>query len=841
MKKNIKLIILLAFLCSQVLYASTNDNLPQTNPRPQKWPAGIWNNITNTLDAAGYSLTQILFDNIDQFDQKIFDSQRFRSKLRLKRTVYDNYDVLNSFSVIDYFRLDVDSKSLSWQTPIFTPNLLLGFSFSAGGATEWTNIRQVKANKYTRLPSIDDEYHGLQNKDPGGVVNQINTYSDSIFIDPSFRPRTNKLWNLITFPFKLPVNLKRLSKMKDGELLSYGVSGYVELGPKIGLSSLPVSGPGTVETGAFYRLFLRGHYKITILKENDRFVRVKITRKKEKGQRWGLGSGALNYELFEGLILFEGQKLEMNLFGVNASFIPFQFRVEKKYVKSFDIGFRYDLKYPKAQEAFKESLFGSFKKSIDLMDSSGDDAQEKMIERLFIKDAFAHHTSINQSLDLKIYKKNVGTRAQSVEAHLTLPDGKHHVFKESKKIQKEWRLIWGRYEKVNYNYIVSLDKTAFLNGKDNSVQLVVEALIEDSHTTGNEMQSYVNKIKKALGQPDILPHMPAYLPAYTRTLYNDGSEKISEHKKMQKARYRKSTFYYGFNINQNQLEKFISTPTDKMWPMLEKAFGVSPGKWSTRAKRIQYRAKNLLSSIANLPLFFANSHLKKGSDVEAARKIWINWKSVHKKYLKDKKKYLATDIDKKIKSLSNVFSTRHYGHELLRLIMIALEDEQLDYFLVATNDAFGRISQRGTVTTNPEYLLNLTDENIGFETVAGGFKSNPDILIKNLTSILNPDGSVKFEFELDHEPQILYLKMFKTNRLQKFHVLAELAFRNKGRFKIGKNSIIVSKDSLDELEYLLGKNLENDNFYSLTLSSTTDGFSWSKVATRRFHYYLESE
>lgn len=624
--------------------------------------------------------------------------------------------------------------------------------------------------------------------------------------------------------------------MDEGELISFGVSGFVELGPNIGFSTMPFDLPGSLSARASYRIFVKGHFKITILKENDRFVRVKVTRKRERGSRFIIGGGARDYEAFEGILLFEGKKLETKILDTKLSLVPFKFNIEKKYIKSFDVGFRYDLKYPQAREAFKKSVFGSFAKSLELHGRVDPDSNEVAVERLFVKDAFGRQTNTNHRLNLEIFNKNIGKRTESIEAKLTLPNGEHLVFKESKRIEKEWKVAWGRFEKLHYNYTISLDKTAYLEGKPNSFQLIVEANIEDSHTNGKEMQAYIKQIRAAIGNQEILPDLPTHLPRHQRIIYSDGDETIEDSGKMRRARYRKSSFYYGYNINQGQLEKFISTPKEKMWGYIESAFGIKAGKWSTRANRVKYRALNLLPSLANSPLFLANIHLKKGSDVEVATRIYKKWNKLQKQYVKKNEDDLFEDIDQKIKLLSEMFSAKHFGHELLRLVMLSLKDQEMDYFLVATNDSFGRISQRGRVTTNPEYLLNLTDENIGFERLAGGFKSNPDILIKNLESKVLDDGRVQFDFELDHETKILYLKLFKTNRLQKFTILGELAYRNKTRFKKGKNTLIIDKKSLYEIEHILGAQLELNNFYSLTLSSTTDGFSWSKVATTRFHY-----
>jgi hypothetical protein len=183
-------------------------------------------------------------------------------------------------------------------------------------------------------------------------------------------------------------------------------------------------------------------------------------------------------------------------------------------------------------------------------------------------------------------------------------------------------VFWGKYEKLNYNFILSLDKTSFDLGKENSIQLVAEANIEDSHTSGFEMANYIQTIEKALGNDDLLPDLPNYLPSYYLQ-HNDQSEDldITPYNQLAAARYRKSSFYYGFNINQEMLLKMIQVPEEKMWPILEKAFGLYAGTWGNRYRRTMYRLRHILPRIANIPLFLANVHLRRGSDVEHAKRI----------------------------------------------------------------------------------------------------------------------------------------------------------------------------------------------------------------------------
>jgi hypothetical protein len=846
----------------------------QENPRPDHWPDGLWRNIRSGADEVGYSLTQVLFDNIDSFDQGLYDHGGIRLKARIKREAFDNQDVLNSYSVVDHFSLGVDIKNMSLQVPLFTPNLVLGFGIGVGGSLDWMNIRQVKANRYAILPRVDEEYEELsyyqlspkdlrrlkrerrkkekqnsklKNNDPppvfepepdGATVQPVNTYGSGTFLDPSFRPRLSRYWNQVTFPFRLPVNLKRLAKMEEGELISYNASGYVELGPNIGFTSNPLPLPGSLEVSGYYKAFVKGNFKITILKENDRFVRVKVTRSREKGHRYGVGSGAVRYELFEGFLMFEGKALEQNLLRTRMSLVPFQFEAQTSYAKSFDVGYRYDLKYPEAQEAFKKAVFGAFGDSEDLLDREDPTSSEKVVTKVFDKDAWSTSRNNLQRFNLQFFNRKVTKASQSIEAKLTLPTGQHLVFKEAKAMSKEWKLIWGRFEKLNYNYTISLDKTAYLKDGPNALQLVIEAKIEDSHTSGYEMRDYIKKVRDTLGKDDVLPDLPTHLPKHIRSRFDDDNEYIRDAAKLKKAKYRKSSFYYGFNIDQAHLELFMRTDEEKMWPILEQAFGVKAGSWQTRPKRLAYKLKHMLPRIANVPLFLANVHLRKGSDVEVASKIQERWAMLSKLYRSKPIDELFEDIEEKIQLLSDIFSYKHYGDELLKMVLITLKNTELDYFMVATNNAFGRIQQRGRVVTNPEYLLNLTDENIGFERIAGGFKSDPNILVKNLTTEVLDDGRIKINFDLDHVPRVLYFKVFRTNRLQKFVTMAEVAYKNKGRFKVGANEIILSKKSLNELEFLLGAPLKENNYYTVTLSSSMDAVSWSKVISDRFHYVI---
>jgi len=819
----LKFFFLLILLTEAHALSETN-----SNPRPRPWPNRVWREVIMLVDDAAYSLSQALFDQIDKFEISPIRTNYVEVELKIEREVFDNHDVLNSFSVVDYTSINLKSTDLSYEFSGLGSNLSLGLSLELGGGLDFVNIRQVSASQYSSLPTTREEFPFLEDD---GTIRDINTNNGGYF-DPSWRPRTSELWNFFTFPFRIPTSLKKLEGLENGELVSYGVSGYVEFGAGAGfnlISSQDETQPLELGLNLEYKTFLKGTFRITVLKENERFVRVKITRAKNRGSLWSLGGGASDFLLYEGFLVFEDKKLETNLLETKVNIIPFKFKTDTRYSQIFDLGFRYDLKNEVARDAFEKAVKGSFIDSIDL-DGRIDEQGNIIVQQLFKRSSQIRTRSHDYELNLNLYRSNWGRSHSSIEAVITLEDGEHFVFKEESSSDKRWKLLWGNYEKLNYNFIVSVDKTSYDNNVDNSLQLVAQASIEDSHTSGFEMSRYIKNIRTVLAQRDILPDLPLYLPSYSLD-YSHQDLEITPYSQMGIARYRKSSFFYGYNIDQATLIKFINTPKNKMWNILEKAFDIKHGRWANRYRRTRYRLRYILPRIANVPLFLANIHLRKGSDVESAKRIIKNWHTLQNKYLE------GAPINQVAALLSQMFKSKHYGYELMKVILFSLENIELDYFLVATNNSFGRIQERGRVTTNPEYLLNLTDENIGFERLAGGYNSDPDILVSNLkTKVIDEDEKVEVSFELDHNPKIVYLKLFKTNRLQPFETAIEIAYDNKTRFKKGVNKIVMNKKSLDELSFKLGKSLENKNFYNLTISTSVDSFSWSKIATDRFRY-----
>jgi hypothetical protein len=798
------------------------------NPRPKPWPQLIWREFKNIYDDVVYSLNNVIFDLIEDIRVSAVSTDYYRLRVGLKREVFNNQDILNTFTVIDYFKLESQSRNLNIEVPMSSPNLTLNFFLGINAAQEWINIRKVTASRYSTLPNINTSLDTIiENSRSNDEIDEVETDTGYSQFGPSWRPRTNRLWNFFTIPWKLPLNMKKYNKLEDGELVSFGVSGFVELGADVGFNLVP-STEMNVGVGVRARTFLEGKFRITVLKENDRYARVKLTRENSKGFGVTVGGRGRDIEVFKGFMLLEGTSFEDDDFlRQKINVLPFEFKTEKRYSKLFDIGYRYDLRDPLAKEAYLKAVRGNFKyTSLEL------NKRNPTVEKIFTRQSSTNQSYNELQLNVELFKSKKRRLNSRYKARIELPDGSHVVTKDYQELTQEWKTLWGRFEKLNYKFTLAMDQTAFTEGKKDSYGMVVEAFIEDSHTNGKEMNRYINVVEMTLGDDELLPELPAYAPR----LYNSSvsSDDFSYSNRYKKAKYRYSSFYYGFYLTDRQLEKIAAIPKDELWKTLEIVFYKKEGQWSTPWKRTLYAAKNMWATVLNGPLFLANLNIKSGNDLFMAKKLYKRIMAIKKHYtnIYDSRKKMAKE---RVDVFNALFQTRNYNHELMRLLMFSLKDEEIEYFLTATNDSFGRIQRRGKILTDAEYLLQLTDENIGFERLAGSVRIDPKLSFSKLKIPYNEEQSAfEFEFESNHRPKLFFIKLQETSPLQKVRTLKELLVKNDQRFVKGRNSILLDPMSPDEISYLLSRELEEGKFYTFTIASSLDGLIWGKTSSFRF-------
>lgn len=778
-----KLLLIILLLASQAWSQTTglpaSSPTAPTAPRTQMWPDKIWNDLSREVDRSGTQLTNIIFDQIDELSQTAWASHNNSLKLGIKRSVFDNQDILNTYTVNDQFSIDLARNGTEFSVPlapaVATP---INFNLGVSGKLVVSHIRQVFSTKFAQLPKVEDIKEELT-KESDVYEEEARKWWE---LDPSWRPRLAKFWNPLITSWRIPWTKEGLNKLSDGDLISYSASGHVSVGVEGGFVPLKIVPGVDVSVGMGVSVYVSGEFRVTVLKENERFVRVKITRVKSFGRGATVGATTNEIKVLDGMVLFEGQALQTAISDQKITVIPFKFNIDHENKKQFDIGYRFDLNDPKAEEAYEKAMKGnlSFAEKLAKVSTS--------ITHILTRDALEKRKSSSYQLGLKwLYKYNNLREKKDLYATIQKPDGTTEVFKSSLQMSKSWSTLWGTGEKKNFLFTTVFDKTAYEKNADNSFQLVSEALYEDVQTSGKEMKEYVHDIQTVLGGKQVIPDLPLLVPKLNST-------------KLKLAQYKRSSFYFGQFFSQKQVLKFLMTPSERAW-------------------EISYRSYE----------YIIDSKEKSGK----AKKFYNHWMDLQDKFSQPMS---ADEMIVALQELRQLFKYQARAIQAMRAIMMSLDGEEVDYFLTATNRSFGRIQFRGRVATNAERLLQLADETVDFENRVGQFRPSLEAKITDLNVEQLMDHRIKVTFVMPKDIKFLFFKTLRSSGWKKVKNLKDFIYVNKGRFKEGANELVVGPGSEDPLDQALWNAFSTEEYYTLQMSASLDGKSWGRVESFRFKF-----
>lgn len=735
--------------------------------RAELWPDKLWSQITQEIDRSGSQITNILFDAVDQNAINFLSTPDARIRGDYQRRVFDNQDVMRTWTVSDSIGFDLSGvlgrMSYSLVPGAMTP---VNFNLGIGGRFQVTHIRQVASSTVLSAPEID------------GIEELSRAKSRWWEYDPSVGPRFGRVWNPLVSIFRIPLSHKGVRKIGEGDLLSYSASGYVSVGVDTGFLPLTVL-KDKLDIGASLgvQAFVRGDFRITLLKEDARHVRVRLTRIRSKGFGGGVGVQGNRFEVYEGFMVYGHRVGQYKI-----SVVPFNFRVEQQNSLQSDIGYRFDLNDPAAAEAFEKTLYGNFHFAGEVA------AKNSAVELILTRKSKERRVTQNLRMGLDWFFRG-GRKWEGKDLEVTLqgPAGKKEVFKSSYELSRDWSVFWGDGEKKDFLFTAVLDDSAHQKTQENSFQLVSEARLEDVRTSGREMSNYIRDIKSVIGNEKVLPDLPILIP-------DQGGEEEVE------AKYGRSTFYFGQFFSQSQVEKFINTPREKAREISLQSFA---------------RIKNRI---------LREDH---------ARKFLEHWMRLQGEFQKAATRFERLRF---LHDLKSVFQFHSRSVDAMRAVLLSLDGEEIDYFVTATNSSFGRIQYRGRATTNAERLLQLADETLGFENRVGRIQSDPNVIIKDLKVEQSPDHGLKLSFVLPKDARFLLFRVLRTSGWKKVKNLREFIFHNESRFQEGPNSWTIRPDSTDPLESQLYRTFTDKDFYTLQVSASTDHRSWGRVVSGRFRF-----
>ncbi|MBT7609737.1 MAG: hypothetical protein HN576_08265 [Bacteriovoracaceae bacterium] len=829
-----------------LLFGLISGPLFSTEDGSEAWSGQILSrlleDVGDELDQQAQKLTSSIFELITDIELYEFNQNDFSVGFEIQRKVFDNHNIINSFTVIDSFRipigLPVPILSNTISGGIGNVRLHLGTTLTVSSM----NIRQVLPSDVANLDRLstqneindvishikDDESFSIDHKDPYAISEDELTQEDKDIqaqTEKLFkwktenvlrRARYSHIFNLLTQPFKLPLTNRALRKMDVGEISSYKLAGSVQLGATVGFSGIDLLGPANVIAGLGLTTYLHGDFKISVLKESETKVHLKLTKGKTKGFAGNIGIGSKDVVIFGGFMIAGKEIGELK-----QTIIPFNLRVHKSMAKSFDIGYRYDLTNKRAKKAYFKAVFGKLKDSESLA------LKKDGVTKVYTRDQVTNTQSRNHSIKLSyLYQRGHDTTTSTSSATITLDGKDHHIFQAINSNSRGYSTIWGGRESRRYNFVTTIDDEVRRRDDEKGILLKVEGSFNDKHTSAKEMRSYISEVVTMTGIEDFLVKFPNFDPNIDcEALKMELPENNDCTRQIKKARYGKSEFYYRLNFTKKQVEKFAYYDDDKMWNILETAYGIKNSAWSTAGRRMKRTFLNVWANILNGPLALFDVNLSSGSKLPSARRFLKNWRSL--KTIKDSEK-----LSKKIAKL---FNTKKYSFQFLKAIKLTLENEKIAYFVTAkAKKLFGSISRSGEVVEDLDTVTTRAANLIDFDRNGSQANFNSNAIVEGFNAIQKSNKEIVITFALKKVPRFLFFRVDRTSSWRRFKHLGKFILSNKnGRFVKGENKITIKIDGTDEISKKVATKIFESKVVTFLAAVTYEDAAWGRVSSKR--------
>ncbi len=824
---------------------------PDDKPRP--WPIEfgdkIYRDISEEWNNVGQSISNSIFEILTDFDicEVELGDAKFRPQVR--RLVYDNFDLLDSWTVIDILRLPISLpiNITSW-IPFDSTNVSIGFGAAIG--INAANIRQVLPKEIKNLPRTHQQKELLN--EIIDSVDKINSDEETDNIDQfvkvnndkfkktrtsgllgylkdskHVRSRYSKILNLLTHSFRLPLTEKSVLKMPVGEISTYSLDGIIELSGNIGWRY------DDSMVGASLSTYLYGKYGVSIFKEDENHVQLKLTRRKTRGIRHTLGAKTKDQVIFKGFVL-----LGKNIMDISTEVIPFNFTVDRPVTKTFDFGYRYDLTKEHARKAYLDAVIGKFKYSQEIVDK-----KNSGVTQTFVREEIERARYKQYTLKLGfLFEKSRANKRKSASAIVTFPDGEYKFFTSTTQNFKGYDTLWGINETKVYTYRSTLSKKVDKDesSTDTGHVFLMEARLRDSNSTSIELYDYINEVETAIGDFELFPEFPIWSPENkdppTECLENKRQNQLTSHdcsQYNQLIRYGSSSFLYRLGLTEDQLKIFINFSKNEMWSVLEKSFSVREGVWKNSLFRSIYSLKYSLLTIFNIPLSLVDLHIKQGSKLIQARSFYSKWKKLAK----------IVDLEQLAMELGSLFSTTNFNFELIKTVKAMVENEKLSFYMNAHNDMlFGQISKNGEFISTIDEIINEVDERIDYDRYGPKPNYNDyNAVISLLSSDIESSNIVKITFYLPAIPRHVYFRVDSIYAWKPTQNISKFTMANEGQFQVGKNEIMLKKGNLKTaLQKRLYKSIiesKTNSNKKLSLAISIKESSWGPVVSTEIRTY----
>lgn len=756
------------------------------SPAPSPWPDTFFSRISRDLsdDWADQTtrLSASLFDSIADFSLFTAGSDSVEVSPQIRRQVFDNRDLLETYTVADTFRLPI--KIGLWENEeIPFPGATLSAGFGIELFFQGLNIRQVGGDQISELEAP-----------PEDIENRLRNLR---------RARYGEIWNSLMIPLRLPLTEKAFERMQTGEISSWLLGGTLRLDGSFGWGDLGVLGADFLEINTGFTTYLSGTFRVSAFKLGQKQVRLKVSRERNAGLSIGLGQSRMEYTLFEGFMVFD-----KNVLDIQESIVPFSFQTSWEIAKGFDVAYDYDLNKPEAKRAYFLATQGRLEVS-NRMAEEVDSGVKHVISRDFQSRRHLRRSQIKLSL---LFQKQSAESWSLTQAHITTPEAAYTVFESQNINVRSFDTLWGSREERRYQLTAALEEDGSWIKRDRVLDIQMYA--KDSDMTGKELNQLLNEAHELSGIDLELPDFPEKVPC----------RRCSTEERSNTAWYGPGSASVQIEMPGKDLAKLLVTPKEEYWPLLESAHGVANGEWSMRTDRFWWTLERLVLTTGNLPLFLIDVHMKPGGRLWNAWRVRRHWRLAAKNFENQNQFKLA-------RRLGKLFKQRYYNRELTRLVIMAGAPDENVPTIVDINapEAFGRI-RKVSGEFPPDDLSRRLRRELDFDRPGPRQDFDPDMTFKEAKVERRDDESIVITFTLE---KIAHYLHWHIEKRQSFGRRSTIMRRMMTNLEVGmgpgETSITLRKDETDPLLKRLYESLNQPIPVAIRIAASQDGESWGEI------------
>jgi hypothetical protein len=865
-----------------------SDGKARGGPEVLSWPSDLWRFLVKRADEAGAGITNAIFETFDEFDLVTLPVGASRLKLVSRRQVFDNFDLLNTWTVIDRFVIQSGTPLIALSTPVPLPlgpipgGIEVGVRLGGNLGLAWTNVRQVRATTYRELPLIEEEARRIESSEWFGALRVSLDRSHMLRADPSPVPDAASLEaptppndsglvlnSEVSGPFSAPT-------APDGEPEkpeNPAPSPRRKRPRRDRLSGLdPALRPRV--SRFFNRFLFPGRLPMT----------VEAFRKLAPGELLAytafgeLELGAnVGWTLLPDPVLAElGAKASFRSF-LRGEFVVSVLKESENHAKvkvsrvkrrGAEAGFRVGAKSRAVHEGFV--LFDGIESGplwleavpfsldhaeidsgwfdvgyrYDLRHPEAAEAYALAVRGLLARSAELEGVGAagGEAVVTRLFDRTAEERSRTSRAKLGLGLYRWRSSAGQESVRAEVRLPDGSHRLLKEVSFSEKRKSPLWGGSEGRrFQFTVAAreggseaalggsekpgLVLVAETEFHDARTNGKELRRYIREVENAVGRPGVFPELPVYLPRDSAPVAVSPDGTEKEPLDEAE---EDGEKKPRTARYGRTSFYYGFrldgPKLARFVGLSDEAKREALGKV-WRVFHPHDGVAHSDDGVVASGAESDKPRPSYRGLLREWLALRP----------DAAVGEQLERLGELFSERGRGRELLALLGVVFEGQELDYFVTAQGAAFGRIQLRGKVLSALERFLDLTDRELGFERQAGGFRGDDLAVVTQLRGRRLEDGRVEISFLLGSEARLLAFKLARVTRWKRYRVLAELAYSNAaGRFRPGFNTLILDPLAPDLLGRELGRALGSDELYQLSLGISRDGARWGPAAVARF-------